>query len=125
MDINEIKAKYNAGGYTVKVDIPAKVSLDHVFDEELSVKRNRELAQEHNDKVDQLRKEKQETQAEFDKQFTHDIVEYLMDGYTLSEVQARKVESFVFQEYHSSMCDYFSYIDIIANFADDLINLSN
>jgi hypothetical protein len=51
MDISEIRAKYDAGGYTYKIDIPKKVWDDHIFDEELSVRRNRELAKEHNDNV--------------------------------------------------------------------------
>lgn len=58
MDINDIRKKFNDGGYTVKMNIPNKVADNYVFDEELSVKKNRELIIEHNKKVDKLRKEK-------------------------------------------------------------------
>lgn len=121
MGINEIRAKYDAGGYTYEVDIPKKVCFDHVFDEELSVKRNRELAIEHNQRVDELRKEANEKQGELYKQLTNDVVGYIMAYYDLAEYQAKIVENFVYQEHHSFMCDYFSYIDTFADFAFSLL----
>jgi hypothetical protein len=117
MHIDEIRRKYNDGGYTYKTTIPDKVSPDHVFDEELSVKRNRELAQEHNDNVARLWRDKIRIQGEFNKQLTYDVVVYIMTHYGLTEEQAKIVENFVYQHYHSSMCDYFCYIDVLADFA--------
>lgn len=117
MNIDEIRVKYNNGEYTYKVDIPKKVKPDHVFDEELSVKRNRELAMEHNNNVDNMQLDKNRRQRELDEQFTKDVVEYIMENYGLTEKQARTVESFTYQEKHAFMCDYFSYIDTFADFA--------
>jgi hypothetical protein len=119
MHIDEIRVKYNRGEYTYKAstDIPKKVKPDHVFDEELSVKRNRELAQEHNDSVDQMYRERNKKQGELDNQLTDDIVEYIMAYYDLTEKQARMVQNFVYQEHHAFMGDYFSYIDTYADFA--------
>lgn len=117
MHIDEIRSKYSDGGYTYKTTIPDKVRLDHVFDEDLSVKRNRELAQEHNDNVDRLWRDKIRIQSEFDKQLTYDVVVYIMTYYGLTEEQAKTVENFVYQHYHSSMYDYFCYIDTLADFA--------
>jgi hypothetical protein len=125
MDISEIRAKYDAGGYTYKIDIPKKVWDDHIFDEELSVRRNRELAKEHNDNVDRLQKDANRIQGELHKQLTEDIVEYIMAYYDLTEKQARLVENFVYQEHHSFMCDYFSYIDTYADFAFQLLPINN
>lgn len=121
MDIQEIREKYNNGDYTYKVDIPKKVWDDHIFDEDLSVRRNRELVKEHNDNVNRMQQDKRKKQAEFDKQFTNDIVEYIIENYNLTEKQARKVESYVYQEHHSYMGDYFCYIDDFASFAYDII----
>jgi hypothetical protein len=115
--IDEIRRKYNDGGYTYKKTIPAKVRLDHVFDDELSVKRNRELVQEHNNKVDRLQRDKTKRQTELNEQLTNDVVEYIMAYYSLTEEQAKIVENFVYQHYHSSMSDYFCYIDVLADFA--------
>jgi hypothetical protein len=117
MTIDEIRAKYDAGGYTYKVNIPSKVCSDHVFDEELSVKRNRELVLEHNDNVDQLRRDRNRIQHELDEQLTYDVIVYMMEYYDLTERQAKIVENFVYQHYHSSMSDYFGYIDAFADFA--------
>ena len=122
MDINEIRAKYNNGDYTYKVDIPKKLPADYVFDEELSVKRNRELVQEHNDNADLMRKDKNRIQREFDRRFTYDVVVYIMENYGLTESQAKTVEDFVYQEHHSFMSDYFSYIDTFAEFASNLVS---
>jgi hypothetical protein len=121
MDIDEIRNKYNAGEYTYKVDIPKKVKPDHVFDEELSVRRNRELAQEHNDNVDQMQRDKNRKQRELSEQLTKDVVEYIMAYYDLTDRQAKIVENFVYQHHHSFMCDYFSYIDTYADFAFMLV----
>lgn len=122
MDINEIRAKYNNGEYTYKADIPNKLPIDHVFDEELSVKRNRELVKEHNEKILQMRLDKNKKQRDLDKCFTYEVVTYIMENYGLTESQAKTVENFVYREYHSFMSDYFSYIDTFAEFASDLVS---
>jgi hypothetical protein len=123
LDIDEIRVNYNKGLYTYKADIPKKVQPDHVFDEELSVRRNRELAQEHNDKVDQLWRDKNRIQHELDKRLAYDVVVYVMENYDLTERQAKIVENFVYQHHHSSMSDYFGYIDTYADFASMLVDI--
>ena len=125
MDISEICKKWNNGEYTCETAIPKRVSEDHIFDEELSVRRNRELAKEHNQKVIELRTELQKQQNLLYQQLTDDVIKYIQENYNLNETQARKVERFVYQEYHSYMSDYFCYIDTFAEFASDLINMEN
>lgn len=122
MDIDEIRSKYNAGDYTYKVGIPKKLPVDYIFDEELSVKRNRELVQEHNAKADLMQKDTRRIQRELDRRFTYDVVVYIMENYGLTERQAKAVENFAYQEHHSFMSDYFSYIDTFAEFASDLVS---
>ncbi len=122
MHIDEIRNSYNRGEYTYRVDIPKKVKPDHIFDEELSVRRNRELAQEHNDKVDRMQRDKNKKQRELSEQLTKDVVEYIMAFYNLTEKQAKILENFVYDEHHSYMGDYFTYIDTFADFADNLVN---
>ena len=125
MSIEEIRTKYEEGGYTFKMDIPKKVWDDHVFDEDLSVKRNRELAKEHNEEVARLTKYKRERQIELDKQFTYDVIVYLMTYFSLTEEQAKLVESFVYKEWHSCMSDYFYYIDEVGELAFDLLPVNS
>ena len=121
LDIDEIRNKYNAGEYTHKVEIPKKVKPDHVFDEELSVRRNRELVIEHNDKVDQMQRDKNRKQAELSEKLTTDVVEYIKAYYDLDDRQARILENFVYEHYHSFMSDYFGYIDTFADLAFQLL----
>lgn len=125
MDISEIRDKYNNGGYSYKVEIPKKVSENHVFDEELSVKRNRELVKEHNDNVDRLHKQANKIQGELNVQLSADIDEYIRDTYGLGEAQAKAVEDFVYNKYHSFMHDYFYYIDEYAEFVSNIINMED
>ena len=122
MDIIEIREKWDNGDYTDKTHIPKKLSEDYIFDEELSVKRNRELVKEHNEKIDTLKKEAQKRQNLLHWQLTDDVIAYITENYNLSEPQARAVERFVYQEHHSFMCDYFSHIDTFASFADSLVD---
>ena len=123
MDINEIREKWDNGDYTHKAEIPKKVWDDHIFDEELSVKRNREMAKEHNQKVDELRAEAQKQQNLLHWQLTADVINYIQENYNLNEVQARTVERFVYEEHHSFMGDYFSNIDTLADLAFQLLSV--
>lgn len=125
MDIYKIHEKYDNGDYTYKADIPKKVWDDYIFDEELSVKRNREMAREHNQRVDELRTEAQKQQNLLHWQLTADVINYIQENYNLNEVQVRTVERFVYQEYHSSMYDYFANIDAYAEFACKILGLED
>ena len=124
--ISDIRELYEKGHYTYKDTENAgaihKLPEDYVFDEELSVKRNREMVIEHNHKVDEIRTRRRQKQGELDKELKEDVITYIKENYDLTDQQARTVESWVYREHHAFMCDYFSYIDTFADFADDLIN---
>ena len=130
LHINDIRDWYNNGHYRYKDPIDTKTDEwkklpeNHVFDEDLSVKRNRELVAEHNKKIDDHNTLVREKQAELDKKLAADVIEYIKEYYGLNDKQARIVESYVYREHHSYMCDYFSYIDTFAEFASDLIQSS-
>ena len=131
LDINEIRENYNNGKYSIshysefqELIKLTKFPRDHVFDENLSVKRNREMVEEHNDKIEQLRKVKREKQADLDRQLTEDVVAYLIDSYNLTSAQARLVELWAYNEKHHCMHDYFIFVDSLAEFADDLLTIS-
>lgn len=121
MDISEIRERYNSGYYNCKMEIPTKVKESHVFDENLSVKRNREMIAEHNQKVEDMKKEKMYRQANLYRQLTDDIVTYIVDSYDMSEAQARIVERYVYNAHHSFMNDYFIFIDEIACMVEDVL----
>ena len=131
LHISDIRENYDTGKYSVGYNYPGefpeeamkKLPADHVFDEDLSVKRNREMVIEHNDKVEQLRARKRSLQADLDRKLTEDVVKYIEENYDLTPAQARIVEMWVYREKHSFMGDYFSSIDTFAEFADDIANL--
>lgn len=120
-DITEIRQDWDAGSYIDNTKIPSKVREDHIFDEDLSVKRNREMAQEWNDNVIKLTKEHRERQGKLYQQFTNDVVAYLMGAYGFNELQARKIEGYVYAEKHSFMSDYFGFLDEFADVVQAII----
>lgn len=123
MNILDIRDKYDRGEYTVRRDNTLTLLPDnYIFDVELSVRRNRELVEEHNDRIKGLKAAENTKQAELHRKLTEDVVEYITECYTLNDKQARAVESFVYREHHSFMCDYFSYIDTFASFAEDVVD---
>ena len=122
MDISEIRKAYDEGKYRFDMEVPAKVSESHVFDEDLSVRRNREMVQEWNDKVSALQKEKSAKNAELSRKLKDDVIAYLTGTYDFTESQACKVENYVYEHYHSFMCDYFTYIDEIGDMVYAVLN---
>ena len=129
--ISDIREDYDKGRYSVRNVYPGefpeelmtKLPADYIFDEDLSVKRNRELVAEHNEKAQQLITRRRTLQLDLNKQLTEDVVTYITENYKLTAAQARLVESWVYNEKHSFMCDYFSYIDTFAEFAEDLLEV--
>ena len=120
-DISEIRKDYNDGKYRCNMDIPKKVSDNYVFDEDLSVRKNREMVAEHNAKIDKMRQEKNKESARLDRQLHDDVVTYIMGTCDMNKKQAEIVENYVYIEKHSYMCDYFSAIDEVADMVEKVI----
>ena len=120
-ELCDIRDAWNAGAYHVQMDIPSKVREGHIFDEDLSVKRNREMVEEYNANVERLQKEKTQRQSQLYREFTDDVVGYLMNTYDLNRRQAERVQSYVYIEKHSYMGDYFSALDEIASMVSDVL----
>ena len=118
--LEEIRQDYNMGNYSYRVEIPNKLPETHVFDENLSVKENRRMVADHNQHVENMRKEKQKRNAELSNQLTRDVIAYIVDNYELTEAQAAIVERYVYIEKHAFMGDYFSAIDSMAEFAENI-----
>ena len=116
--IEDIRKRYSQGKYTCDIKVPAKVASNHVFDENLSVKKNREMAAEHNENVQRLQKEKMLKNNELNLQMRKDVVDYIVNSYLLNQKQAEIVESYVYTEKHAFMCDYFSAIDDFAEMVE-------
>ena len=123
MDIAKIREKYNNGDYTHKHAVLVELRDDFIFDENMSVKANRELVEEHNRKVREQRAENRAKQNALEHQMRNDVVDYILEQYDLNRRQAEHVEQWVYGEHHSFMGDYFFNIDELADFAETLIKL--
>ena len=121
-NVKEIKKVYDCGGYFSHMSIPKKVPENHIFDKNISVKRNAEMVQEHNENVQKLKEEKRKQNNTLAKKLSADIVDYLIGEYGLKKSQAEKLESFVYNKCHSHMPDYFAEIDEFAEVVFNIIN---
>lgn len=121
MNIEEIRVKYYNGDYECKMDIPHAVKEDHVFDENLSVKRNREMTEEHNSKIRDMQRERNDKNAELRKKLRYDVILYIMNTYDMSESQAVIVEACVYNNHHSFMNEYFDAIDEVATMVENVL----
>lgn len=121
LQIDEIRNKFNNGDYDCNMIIPHTVKDDHVFDENLSVKQNREMVQKHNESVRKMLEEKRTKSAERHLQMRNDVINYIVHTYGMSKDQASIIEEYVYTEEHSFMCDYFSTIDNVAYMVEKVI----
>ena len=121
MNIEEIRVKYYNGDYECKMDIPYAVKADHIFDENLSVKRNREMAEEHKFAIREMQKERNTKNAELRKKLRYDVIHYIINTYDMSEAQAIIVEACVYNNHHSFMNEYFSAIDDMSAMVEEVL----
>ena len=125
MDISDIKKRWDEGYYTVKFGDFNVNTLpeNHIFDENLSVKENREMVRQHNIASDARNKEYIRLRNAKFLELRQDICNYIVATYNLSMPQAEKLEAYVYTEKHSYMCDYFIAIDELAELVENIIQL--
>ena len=124
MDIEEIKVKYRNGEYTHKMEeYPVYLNSSHIFDENLSVKRNREMIVEHNQMVDNMLREHKDKEKELGMQLRKDVATYIAHTYNMSNDQARIVESYVYNEYHAFVSDYLNSVDDVAEMVENVLRV--
>lgn len=121
MDIMDIRKKYNNGDYSCNMFIPRTIEDNHVFDENLSVKQNREMVQECNKKIIAMRKEKNEKNSQLHCKLKADVASYIAHTYGMSIGQANIIEEYVYSEKHHFMGDYFSSIDDVAEMVESVL----
>lgn len=124
--LEKIRIAYNNKEYETKLLYPTSEMFptfkeNHVFDENQSIKWNREKVIEENNKKKEALKIYKESQSTLDRKLTEDIIQAIMEENNISEAKAYIVYNYVYQEYHSNFSDLFSYIDDVI----DLINKFN
>lgn len=125
-DIEVIRQEYSDGKYSVTTPNPSlkKVSEGHIFDEEKSVKWNREEVQRNNEAYYKQLHDVQTKANELFKQMREEVVKYIMGIEGVSREVAEAIEAFVYTEKHSYMYDYFSAIDGIMELVSKCIDYS-
>lgn len=125
MDIAEIQEKYTRGDYSFSYDFDDLKILppDHVFDENLSIRKNREMVEIHNVEVRQKKLDIQQKRNELMHKMRDDVVDYIMTTYRFPKKLAEFVESEVYEKEHSFMYDYFGAIDETATLIEHAIAL--
>lgn len=120
MSIETIKDNYKNGEYNPKIPYPKikKYPTDHVFDENKSVKWNREQVEIENAKQQELLKMYGEEKRRLNNKLHDDVINTLTEDYGLTKDVAKIVESYVSLEHQD---DYFYYLDEMANFANDIL----
>lgn len=125
MDIQEIKKEYFNGNRYKQLRPTLKTySEGYVFDENLTVKENRELVTKHNE---EYRKEAKQLNKENVRKlnlFTEDVVEYIVDEYHFNKAQAKSIEQKVYSKYNDSMYDYFGTIDEVCDWIREILDMN-
>lgn len=102
-----------------------KVSEDHIFDEDLSVKKNREMAIAHNLKAKEQTKKRMENQNKVRMLFHDDCVSCLMGtyGWHFSKQIAEKIVTAIESKDCNSDYEFVHEMDRLADFVADIIHL--
>ena len=124
MSINEVKDALNAGQYKAPyVEVPPAVVKGHVFDEEKSVKWNRE----QEEKARQARQEAitANRQAELAAvhNFATDLINAIQEDYDLSAKQANRLYSEAWEHGHSyGFHEVLSWAETLGSFVQDILS---
>lgn len=126
MSINNIKDSWNNGDYKNKMEYPdaTKFKETHVFDEEKSVKWNKEKVIYENNLINESKRVYQEESNRLNRKLHDDAVNALIDEYSFNKAQAERIWSFAYSEKHSHMNDVFYFVIELADLAEDLITLN-
>ena len=119
--IDTIRQDYNDGAYHNNTPYRKKVPVGHIFDEELSVRANREMVEAHNQEVEAFNNNLRKIENDLFKKLTEDVIQYLMDTYDFPRKVAELVEGRAYSDKHSCMSDYFYYVDELADIVSDCI----
>ncbi|MED0951494.1 hypothetical protein P4T70_25900 [Bacillus mobilis] len=100
-----------------------KFSEKHVFDEEKSVKWNREEVERQNEQLKQRKTEWNSEKGRLNAKLQNDCIQILKEDYNMNEAQAEKLYGYVYQEKHSYMNDFFIHLEEFAKVTKEILSL--
>lgn len=124
--IEELRNAYMAGEFKTKLEYVssmAKLRAGHVFDENQSVKWNRDQLELHNEEIDKKIKAYRDDNSRLSSELHEETIQSLQNDYGLNKEQAEKIQGYAYTEYHSSMHDYFYHLDELAKLMKDVIEM--
>lgn len=115
--LGEIISDFSAGAYNSALPYPTgKFRENHVFDEEQSIKWNKEEVVRRNNEYEQQRNEYRDDKNRLEKLLKDDMVYNLVYDFDLNQEQAEYTYDIAYAEKHSSMTDVFYYAVELAEY---------
>lgn len=124
MTFEEIYKNINNGKYEPSIPYPMARTYKpgHIFDEDKSVRWNREKLDEENAKYKQEQAEYHAAVQEGEDRFQNDILAYIKSEYKLNNAQAKIIFSMAYQYGHSSgFYDVLTQAQTFSEFASNII----
>lgn len=128
MFIEEVKEKYNKGEYELKYINKKKISeknimnpsINPLYDETISILELKERVKKYNEEIDLEIETIEKENRKKEELFLEDILNAIMEeNYAFNKEQAKIIYEYIYREHHSSMSDFFIYleefVDIISN----------
>lgn len=126
MSIDELYNNISAGRYDSSMPYPSgkRYPEDHVFDEEKSVRWNREKVAEENKKRQQDLADYRASVRAGEDAFRNDVVSFIEAEYGLNKSQAQAVFSLAYEHGHSAgFEEVLIHVQSFGSFASDIIRM--
>lgn len=125
MTFGEISTKFMTGAYEPKVPFPCSKQVypdTYIFDEDRTVRWNKEKAKEENQKREEALAEHRASVREGENAFRADAISLAMEEYGLNETQAQMVFSMAYEHGHSAgFSEVLNYVEEFGGLAGKIL----
>lgn len=129
MNFEKLLSNLNDGVYTNNLEYPSrskfkKLRTDYVFDENLSVKKNREMVLKHNEEIESLYAKYETETNRINDIFYSDLIKALKNNYSFNDKICEKIFAKAYQDAHSEgKYSIIQKVEEYADFIDEILNL--
>lgn len=110
--IEDVRKDYEDGKYNyIDKEVPKKLPEGYIFDEELSVRQNREMVQANNELRSQIIRENNAEQGKLIAKLRNEIKKIIARDYGFTMKQANFIEQRCYEKYHAYFGDYFCHVE--------------
>lgn len=130
ISVEIVERRYDCGAYKEEYFRPEIWRENHIIDENLTIKENRRLIEEHNNEQRKLAEEIKKKNTQINIAFREDLIQavkydtefYLYGNATINEEIAEKIFNKIYSNYHSCMTDFFIYLKEECEYIAKIIN---